>query len=143
MELIRPLVPVGLMHVQELLDQEVTALASERYARKAASVGGRRHGSNPGTVGLAGRRVPIRFQSRTSRRWPIRWGRAELLRVTLEGITDVDTVPFSCFSLLRDAGLIESQLAERLGQMAVYETCWCTCIGRFTTATFPMRCSPT
>ena len=37
-----------------LLDQEVTALASERYARKDASVRGRRHGSNPGTVGLAG-----------------------------------------------------------------------------------------
>ena len=47
MELIRSLVPLGLMHVQELLDPEVTALASERYARKAASVGGRRHGSNP------------------------------------------------------------------------------------------------
>ena len=59
-EMIRALVPVGLMHVQELLDQEVTALASERYARKDASVGGRRHGSNPGTVGLAGQRVPIR-----------------------------------------------------------------------------------
>ena len=58
-ELIRSLVPLGLMHVQELLDQEVTALASERYARKAASVRGRRHGSNPGTVGLAGQRVPI------------------------------------------------------------------------------------
>ena len=59
-ELLRSLVPLGLMHVQELLDQEVTALASERYARKDASVGGRRHGSNPGTVGLAGQRVPIR-----------------------------------------------------------------------------------
>ncbi len=59
-ELIRSLVPLGLMHVQELLDQEVTALASERYVRKDASVGGRRHGSNPGTVGLAGQRVPIR-----------------------------------------------------------------------------------
>ena len=58
-ELIRSLIP-GLMHVQELLDQEVTALASERYARKDASVSGRRHGSNPGTVGLAGQRVPIR-----------------------------------------------------------------------------------
>ena len=58
-ELIRSLVPLGLMHVQELLDQEVTALASERYARKDASVGSRRHGSNPGTVGLAGQRVPI------------------------------------------------------------------------------------
>ncbi len=59
-ELIRSLVPLGLLHVQEVLDQEVTALAGARYARKDASVGGRRHGSNPGTVGLAGQRVPIR-----------------------------------------------------------------------------------
>ena len=53
-ELIRALVPLGLLHVQELLDQEVTALAGARYARKDESVEGRRHGSNPGTVGLAG-----------------------------------------------------------------------------------------
>ena len=46
--------------MQELLDQEVTALAGARYARKDESVEGRRHGSNPGTVGLAGQRVPIR-----------------------------------------------------------------------------------
>jgi len=59
-EAIRALVPLGLLHVNELLDQEVTALAGERYARKEASTGGRRHGSNPGTVGLAGQRVPIR-----------------------------------------------------------------------------------
>ena len=59
-ELICSLVPLGLMHVEELLDAEVTALAGERYARKDASVGGRRYGSNPGTVGLAGQRVPIR-----------------------------------------------------------------------------------
>ena len=59
-ELIRSLVPLGLMHVEELLDDEVTALAGARYARKDASVGGRRHGSNPGTVGLAGQRVPVR-----------------------------------------------------------------------------------
>ena len=59
-ELIRALVPLGLMHVEELLDAEVTALAGEHYARKDAWVGGRRHGSNPGTVGLAGQRVPIR-----------------------------------------------------------------------------------
>ena len=59
-ELIRSLVPLGLMHVHELLDQEVTALAGERYARKEASLRGRRHGSNPGTIGLAGQRVPIR-----------------------------------------------------------------------------------
>ena len=59
-EVIRSLVPLGLMHVEEVLDAEVTALAGERYARKDASMVGRRHGSNPGTVGLAGQRVPIR-----------------------------------------------------------------------------------
>ncbi|MFQ5744985.1 MAG: transposase, partial [Acidobacteriota bacterium] len=42
------------------LDEEITALAGERYARKEASVRGRRHGSNPGSVGLAGQRVPVR-----------------------------------------------------------------------------------
>ena len=40
-ELIRSLVPLGLMHVEELLDEEVMALARERYARKAAAIGGR------------------------------------------------------------------------------------------------------
>ena len=60
-EMIRALIPLGLMHVEELLDQEVKALAGERYARKAATSPGRRHGSNPGTVGLAGQRVPIRI----------------------------------------------------------------------------------
>jgi len=59
-ELIRSLVPLGVMHVEELLDDKVTALAGARYARKDASVEGRRHGSNPGTVGLAGQRVPVR-----------------------------------------------------------------------------------
>ena len=59
-ELIRSLVPLGLMHVEEMLDEEVTALAGERYARKDEAVAGRRHGSNPGTVGLGGQRVPIR-----------------------------------------------------------------------------------
>ncbi len=58
-ELIRSLVPLGLIHIHELLDQEVAALAGERYARKAGSIRGRRHGTNPGTVGLAGQRVPI------------------------------------------------------------------------------------
>jgi transposase-like protein len=48
------------MHVQELLDDEVRALAGERYARKAEEVKGSRYGTNPGTVKLAGQRVPIR-----------------------------------------------------------------------------------
>jgi transposase-like protein len=59
-EMIRSLVPLGLMHVHELLDDEVKALAGERYARKGESEQGSRHGSNPGTVRLGGQRVPIR-----------------------------------------------------------------------------------
>ena len=59
-EMIRALVPLGLMHVQELLDDEVTELAGVRHARKESVVRGRRHGSNPGTVRLAGQRVPMR-----------------------------------------------------------------------------------
>ena len=39
-ELIRSLVPLGLMHVEEMLDDEVTALAGDRYARKDASIAG-------------------------------------------------------------------------------------------------------
>jgi hypothetical protein len=59
-EMIRGLIPLGLMHVQELLAQEVEALAEVRYARKTEEAAGRRFGSNPGTVRLAGQRVPIR-----------------------------------------------------------------------------------
>ena len=59
-ELIRSLVPLGLMHVEELLDKEVRSLAGERYARKEETTLARRHGSNPGSVRLAGQRVPIR-----------------------------------------------------------------------------------
>ena len=58
-ELIRSLIPLGLMHVQMLLDEEVEALAGARYAREDGTAG-TRHGSNPGTVVLDGQRVPIR-----------------------------------------------------------------------------------
>jgi transposase-like protein len=58
-ELIRSLIPLGLMHVQMLLDEEVEALAGPRYAH-ADGTSGMRHGSNPGTVVLDGQKVPIR-----------------------------------------------------------------------------------
>src|SRR5213593_4335015 len=58
-ELIRSLIPLGLMHVQMLLDEEVEALAGPRYAREDGA-SGIRYGSNPGTVVLDGQKVPIR-----------------------------------------------------------------------------------
>ena len=51
---VRTLGPVDIIRREDYAD-----LAGERYG-KDASMGGRRHGSNPGTVGLAGQRVPIR-----------------------------------------------------------------------------------
>lgn len=57
--LIRELIPLGLMHVEELLLEEVDALAGGRYERKGAAVPGVRYGSNKGSVRLAGQRVPI------------------------------------------------------------------------------------
>lgn len=58
-EMIRSLLPLGLMHVQMLLDEEVEALAGPRYAH-ADGTAGTRHGSNPGTVVMDGQRVRIR-----------------------------------------------------------------------------------
>ena len=58
-ELIRSLIPLGLMHVQLLLEEEVEALAGPRYAREDGATG-MRHGSNPGTVVLDRQKVPIR-----------------------------------------------------------------------------------
>lgn len=58
-EAIRGLIPLGLMHVHELLDQEVVELAGPRRAREDGARGVR-YGSNPGSVRLAGQRVPIR-----------------------------------------------------------------------------------
>lgn len=60
-ELIRALIPLGLMHIEALLDEEVRELAGERYGRKGGSgAKASRHGSNPGSVRLAGQRVAIR-----------------------------------------------------------------------------------
>lgn len=59
-ELIRALIPLGLMEVGRELDAEVTTLAGARYARKAASESAYRHGTNPGSVWLGGQRHPIR-----------------------------------------------------------------------------------
>jgi transposase-like protein len=69
-EAIRGLIPLGLMHVHELLDEEVLALAGPRLARDdgAAAI---RYGSNPGSVRLAGQRVPVRVPRVRSERGEI------------------------------------------------------------------------
>lgn len=59
-ELIRSFSALGLMHVQDLLTEELEALAGARYARKDEEQRGRRHGSNPGSIRLGGQRIPIR-----------------------------------------------------------------------------------
>ena len=60
-ECIRAVIPLGLMRIQELLEEEVCGWAGARYARKAPTRLGRRHGSNPGSVSLAGQRHPFRI----------------------------------------------------------------------------------
>jgi transposase-like protein len=58
-ELIRELIPLGLMYVSELLQKEVDQLAGKRYSRAKPNPDVVRHGSNPGSVKLAGQRHPI------------------------------------------------------------------------------------
>jgi transposase-like protein len=59
-DLIRALIPLGMMHVEELLLEEVDALAGGRYERKQGEDAGVRYGSNKGSVRLGGQRVPIK-----------------------------------------------------------------------------------
>lgn len=67
-EVIRSLVPLGLMHAYELLEAEVEALVGPWYSRKEPSAQGTRYGSNPGSLRMAGQRVPIRVPRVRGRR---------------------------------------------------------------------------
>jgi transposase-like protein len=58
-EVIRTLVPLGLMHAFELMKAEVEALVGPRYSRKEGPAPAIRHGRNPGSIRVAGQRVPI------------------------------------------------------------------------------------
>ncbi len=60
LDLIRALIPIGLAHVAAELEQEVAGLAGVRHSHKANQDAPRRHGSNPGSVKLAGQTIPIR-----------------------------------------------------------------------------------
>jgi len=58
---IQALLPLGLMRIHELLEEEVCALAGARYERKASRLPGRRRGNNPGSARLAGQRHPFKI----------------------------------------------------------------------------------
>jgi transposase-like protein len=70
-ELILGLIPLGLMHVSEVLEDEVRELAGEKHARKTGEELGRRHGTNPGTVRFGGQRIGVRVPR-------VRSGRGEI-----------------------------------------------------------------
>jgi len=59
LELIQALIPIGLMHVSELLQAEVQQLAGERYQREAGGKRCVRYGSNKSSVKLGGQKVPM------------------------------------------------------------------------------------
>jgi len=61
LECIQALIPLGLMRIQELLEEEVCTVAGQWYGRKTSTLPGRRSGSNPGSVRLAGQRHPLRI----------------------------------------------------------------------------------
>ena len=58
-ELIQALIPLGLEAVNELLQEEVTALAGERYSRKGGLPGHDRWGSQPGSVYLSDQKLSV------------------------------------------------------------------------------------
>ena len=59
-ELIKGLIPIGLMEVAALLQEEVEQLTGGWHARKGDAEAGVRYGSNPGSVRLGGQRIPVR-----------------------------------------------------------------------------------
>lgn len=56
--MIQALIPIGLMHIEELLQQEVEGLAGERYKRKGIA-GYDRWGKQQGSVYITDQKVPI------------------------------------------------------------------------------------
>ena len=60
LDLIRALIPLGLAYVAAELEQEIVSLAGVRHSRKADQGAPSRHGTNPGSVKLAGQSIPIR-----------------------------------------------------------------------------------
>ena len=60
LEMIRALIPIGIMAIYEELDKEVVKLAGTRHSRKQGKERVYRHGTNPGTVQIGGQRIPLK-----------------------------------------------------------------------------------
>lgn len=58
-QMIQDLTSMAMMHISEVLRQEVADLAGPRYRHDPEGSGVHRYGSNSGTVCLAGQRVPL------------------------------------------------------------------------------------
>lgn len=61
-EMIQALIPIGLMYVQGLLEQEVRDLAGERYRRGDGRDGVVRWGKQWASVYVGGQKVPVEYQ---------------------------------------------------------------------------------
>ena len=92
---IQALIPLGLMQVQAVLEEEVCTLAGARYARKTPEFPGRRHGSNPGSIRLAGQQVPFPIPR-------VREADGE------------EEIPLATLSLVRQQGLLDEVLLKRV-----------------------------
>ena len=92
---IQALIPLGLMQVQAVLEEEVCTLAGARYARKTSRWPGRRHGHNPGSVRLAGQQVPL----------PI---------PRVRQATGDEEIPLTTLVLVRHQGLLDDVLLKRV-----------------------------
>lgn len=90
-ELIQSLIPIGLMHISELLQEEVNLMAGERYKRSSEPYKCVRYGSNPGSVKLASQRIPITVPR-------------------LRNIKNNCEIPLETMKLLRKHGELDEQL---------------------------------
>ena len=92
---IQALIPLGLMQVQAVLEEEVCTLAGARYVRKTPEFPGRRHGSNPGSIRLAGQQVPLPIPR-------VREADGE------------EEIPLATLALLRQQGALDDVLLKRV-----------------------------
>ena len=95
LEMIHALIPLGLMHVADLLEEELDSLAGKRYKRSKEPYECVRYGSNPGSVRLAGQRIPIRVPR-------------------VRNLTDNIEIPMETMSKIKVGGYMDEKLLLRV-----------------------------